>query len=539
MSESANPMATNNSAASAVLAALLKWQTGRLTNAQLQAFVRETLASATPDLLHRFESCGEDDESFREVCEQLIQGLTGSESKVSSDSVQIPVPGPQMDSQTLIRAERPSFSHTKPLDIEFLPDVEEPVEVPRRVFDPVMGLQTVDGFIRFTTYDYLSVPRLIMAACIGTVCALPWLIENPEFSKDPGYNVYGPKPAALAGTKDIPSDAPTASFAGIGSEDQPDSSAVPRVEVAENEATSPNAPSISDAPQVDPSVTIDEPNVLASSDEAQGPPASDAPVIREQSETDLASLAEGDAANDVSDTPVPETDLESLLAPYASEGEVAEAGDSDSDLQSQILEQLQNRDFASVAKTVPSLANGLDTKKWLSAEIALRQQGPEARLAAWSELLDSPSTELIDDLLCARLLLTSSSSERSDFLRVARDLETPPTPDSGSARYIRWALSWSKRADRDVAGEITRYASDQVSRASVDAIFAANASFAKSDVSTAYTQLVDSQISLQSMQSATTDDISNWIHGESVEDLSKRVRRTLKGLSGRLTTAPR
>lgn len=537
MSESANPLTANGSAATAVLNALLKWQSGRLNNAQLQAFVRETLASATPELLHRFESCAEDDAAFQEVCNQLIDRLTHS-GRTHSESVAV-----SSGFTNVVRSERPSFATTEELDVEFLPDEDEPLEeAPRRVFDPVMALQTVDGFIRFTTYDYLSVPRVIMAACIGTVCALPWIIENPEFSKDPGYSVYGPKPESFASGQESSQDRDAfqtdsnsgTELSGLSGDDETNVQSLYSTEANSEDILGQDTPlAVAVAPEsADQTGSIEATTDQVESTQSQG--------LAGGSDADNAEIFSGGSSPDVDPSaPIEEPDLESLLSPYVDGGRVIEPRNTDAELRTQILEQLHNREFESVAKSISELTNNSEMKSWLAAEIALRQQSPEARLQSWRNLLESTSTELLDDLLCARLLLTSSATERKEFLNVARELSFQPSPDSVAARYLRWALSWSKRSGRDLASEISRYASDEVSRGSIDAIFAANASFAQSNVSDAYTQLVDSQIALQAIQPADLDDISAWIHGESVEDLQQKVRRTINGLSGRLTTTPR
>ena len=116
------------------------------------------------------------DSVLRAIADDLANNLSTEAEKISALSFEKPA-----------RASKSSSLAQPVLEIELLPDLEfspPDEELVRRRWDPISLYYGLDGLIRFLTWDYLSLPGMMVVACIFAVASLPFMLENPEFSKD-------------------------------------------------------------------------------------------------------------------------------------------------------------------------------------------------------------------------------------------------------------------------------------------------------------------------------------------------------------------
>jgi hypothetical protein len=561
----------NSQQSDQLLEALLLWQKDLLPSQTLRNVVRESIRSADRELLERYELSSGDDESFKSICSQLITKLGGNpqqtslgaedthsqlevEAKTPAQQVQIRKVTPPADqwvhqgaavsaaanfhnvalhsdhqasmaatpaaaSQAVMESEvaGASPSHRKPaeldFEVEFLPDLEEPAETgPVYVFDPIMSFQKVDGMIRFASMDWLSIPRIIALACIAAVASLPFVIESPALDPEATNQYAGPRNVSLGDAEDGEStDVPADKIDGE-QEEAERSSGLASQKPGEDET------SALDGSATSTDAAADDPYAIFKSDQTV--------------ETKEVALEDSEQEEPI--------DLDSVLAPILGESKDSpksgEQDDSDSAVMD-ILSSIEVGDFESAATQLKQLSGEEIELPWLKAEMALRDRTFTSRRDAWLALLVKDETSLTDDLLCARLLLSASPSDRAKLVAAAREQLSSASASKSAARYMRWCLSWSD--SRDWATLISQNASKQAERRYVDSIFVAIATFAADDVPTAYKELLDSQVGLQTLQFSTNSEVESWIGAVSVEELTRKVRKTLNSVSGRLTRAPR
>lgn len=561
----------NSQRSDRLLEALLLWQKDLLPSQTLRNVVRDTIRDADRELLERYELSSGDDESFKAICSELITKLGGNPQasvlgasaatagelkavvKTPSQQVQIrkvappaspltaplaanpeaafgsdiqiagptadqhaqftagAAPAPALAAQpalnTMVVDASPGRRQPAELDfeVEFLPDLEEPSENrPFFGFDPIMFFQRIDGMIRFASMDWLSIPRIMALTIIGAVASLPFVIETPALDPD-AMNQYGgstkvglSEPEAGEATDFLPPDE-----AGEQSQNEERAGGLAAQKPGEDETSAHKSSSTTATDTVE--LQADDPYAIFNTERT----AEGREVVLQSGEEE---------------EPI---DLDSALAPILGESQA---------LLPAIIASMERGDLKIAASQLDQLSSDNAELPWFKAEMALRDRSFASRRDAWLALLTKSETSLTDDLLCARLLLSASPSERERLVASAREKLSSASASKSAARYMRWCLSWSN--SRDWATLISQKASRQTERQYVDSIFVAIATYAADDVEAAKKELVDCQVGLQSLRFASSSEVESWVGNVSAQDLSQKVRSTLNSL-GRLTRAPR
>ncbi len=165
-----------------LVAAAIRWQAGRCDDDDLRLLLRQTLRQRLPEYQIELLEDGElSDRILEAIADDIAKSLSSDEMPSKSFSFENVASDPYHA--------KPSKSelHHPVLEIELMPEPEVPPpedKIPRFRFDPLSIFHGFDGLVRFLTWDFLSLPGVLIVACIAAVASLPFVLENPEFSKD-------------------------------------------------------------------------------------------------------------------------------------------------------------------------------------------------------------------------------------------------------------------------------------------------------------------------------------------------------------------
>ncbi|MEM7560268.1 MAG: hypothetical protein AAF394_14205, partial [Planctomycetota bacterium] len=170
----------------------------------------------------------------------------------------------------------------------------------------------------------------------------------------------------------------------------------------------------------------------------------------------------------------PDANLDAILAESIgiSEQELqAGQGRSQGDLGLQeIMSLLDNGDLEQALGALSRMSAAFSDANVTLIKLEILAGGDrKARLESWELLLRAPETNLLSDLIAARLLLTSSNDERREMFE--KFTEIPGAP----SRYKYWVRSFTR--DAEIAGQLEALQKNTSATDSfmLDGVFLANA----------------------------------------------------------------
>lgn len=293
-----------------LIEATLRWQACQCGDDDLRLAVRQALRQRLPDYqVEMLEDGGLPDKIIEAIADDLAKNLSPDAEKTGGFSL-----------NSIANSGNSRLPSQAVLEVELLPEpqIVAPEEnIPRFRMDPISLYHGLDGIIRFVTWDCLSLPGFLVVACVAAVASLPFVLENPEFSKDgsplfpfgqakPRHSQYSKQPARKAGEPADPAGL-TQSEERVGREND-----------SENDRLRDDDRLVEFTPDTQ-SISPTEPA------KAHSPQAANEQSLAQESSSDLSkseSPTKPDAPEDQ------ELDLDALLAPILAETAAEESSES-------------------------------------------------------------------------------------------------------------------------------------------------------------------------------------------------------------------
>ncbi|MCR9291088.1 MAG: hypothetical protein NXI32_00130 [bacterium] len=292
-----------------LIEATLRWQACQCGDDDLRLAVRQALRQRLPDYqVEMLEDGALPDKIIEAIADDLAKNLSPDAEKIGGFSL-----------DSIANSSNSRLPSQAVLEVELLPEpqIVAPEEnIPRFRMDPISLYHGLDGIIRFLTWDCLSLPGFLVVACVAAVASLPFVLENPEFSKDgsplfpfgqakPRQSQYSKQPAREVG-RPADSAALTQSEERGGSED------------SENAHSRDDDQLVEFIPDTQ-SIIPTEPA------EAKAGQSANEQSLAQESSSDL-SKSESPTMPDASEDQ--ELDLDALLAPILAESAAEESSES-------------------------------------------------------------------------------------------------------------------------------------------------------------------------------------------------------------------
>lgn len=428
-----------------LLAQLLAWHEGKLQPktlaANLTSFLRENMVVATHEQLTKAQTLDE----FRAVASKLLDAhfaakLEQKERKHERLQEQFRV----SDKQELVSSEASGD--------DFYSNSQQ--DEPRYSLDPLAVHDRLDLLVRRFSLGVFSLQSFFFFCSIGTVVALIL-----------GDGVWPGTEQQARGTN-IPKNNPLTTQSA-----QSDNAA--GFEVLVSQTTTPAHLQPQDlSPSADTewsmkagldAARVEEPEALTAeldTSDAKQPSSSGA------AESTLIQLQ--------APKQEPDANLDAILAESIgiSEQELqAGQGRSQGDLGLQeIMSLLDNGDLEQALGALSRMSAAFSDQNVTLIKLEILAGGDKrARLESWELLLRAPETNLLSDMIAARLLLTSSNDERREMFE--KFAEIPGAP----SRYKYWVRSFTR--DADIAGQLEALQKNTAAVDSfmLDGVFLANA----------------------------------------------------------------